>query len=250
MVLGALRSYETQQSSLRMYEADNVSRKKQPTRIPLLPLVMLIRICGPRRGMLNNRAKSFVSKRSFGRLEEEIARMKKNQERRLHRKNAKIVKEGGTPMTLNRPIKPDTTVRMLLHLTSKALISTNQRRCGHCGQMGHMSKLIYLSMKTLLTLFCDLETNRKCPRWAEFNSGTVPAAPTPSGSGSMSSPPPPSATIPPIPGGFGRPGGSSAFGHPVAVSSPLATSPPMTAMDEDVMSATSAPKIKLALKRT
>jgi hypothetical protein len=37
-------------------------------------------------------------------------RMKKNQERRLHRKNAKIAKEGGTPMTLNRPIKPDTTV--------------------------------------------------------------------------------------------------------------------------------------------
>jgi hypothetical protein len=45
------------------------------------------------------------------RLEEEIARMKKNQERRLHRKNAKIAKEGGTLMTLNRPIKPDTTVR-------------------------------------------------------------------------------------------------------------------------------------------
>jgi hypothetical protein len=44
------------------------------------------------------------------RLEEEIARMKKNQERRLHRKNAKIVKEGGTPLQLNRPIKPDTTV--------------------------------------------------------------------------------------------------------------------------------------------
>ena len=37
--------------------------------------------------------------------------MKKNQERRLHRKNAKIVKEGGTPMQLNRPLKPDTTVR-------------------------------------------------------------------------------------------------------------------------------------------
>jgi transcription initiation factor TFIID subunit 1, fungi type len=47
----------------------------------------------------------------FGcRLEEEIARMKKNQERRLHRKNAKIVKEGGTPMQLDRPPKPDTTV--------------------------------------------------------------------------------------------------------------------------------------------
>ena len=36
--------------------------------------------------------------------------MKKNQERRLHRKNAKIVKEGGVPMQLNRPMKPDTTV--------------------------------------------------------------------------------------------------------------------------------------------
>jgi transcription initiation factor TFIID subunit 1 len=45
------------------------------------------------------------------RLEEAIARMKKNQERRLHRKNAKIVKEGGTPMQLDRPMKPDTTVR-------------------------------------------------------------------------------------------------------------------------------------------
>ncbi len=44
------------------------------------------------------------------RIEEEIARMKKNQERRLHRKNAKIVKEGGTPLQLSRPIKPDTTV--------------------------------------------------------------------------------------------------------------------------------------------
>jgi hypothetical protein len=44
------------------------------------------------------------------RLEEEIARMKKNQERRLHRKNAKIAKEGGQLMTLSRPMKPDTTV--------------------------------------------------------------------------------------------------------------------------------------------
>ena len=53
------------------------------------------------------------------RLEEEIARMKKNQERRLHRKNAKIVKEGGTPMQLNRPLKPDTTVRCRLLLKEK-----------------------------------------------------------------------------------------------------------------------------------
>jgi hypothetical protein len=40
--------------------------------------------------------------------------MKKNQERRLHRKNAKIVKEGGAPMQLNRPIKPETTVCLLM----------------------------------------------------------------------------------------------------------------------------------------
>jgi hypothetical protein len=68
-------------------------------------------------------------------LEEEIARMKKNQERRLHRKNAKIVKEGGTPMQLNRPLKPDTT-----------------RRCGHCGQMGHMSKFSLPVLRVKLTI--------------------------------------------------------------------------------------------------
>ena len=73
-------------------------------------------------------------------------RMKKNQERRLHRKNAKIAKEGGTPMTLNRPIKPDTTVG---HMPLPCGLRTDkltdrfnlQRRCGHCGQMGHMSTL-------------------------------------------------------------------------------------------------------------
>ncbi|KAF9527736.1 hypothetical protein CPB83DRAFT_855540 [Crepidotus variabilis] len=159
--------------------------------------------------------------RAKKRLEEEIARMKKNQERRLHRKNAKIVKEGGTPMTLNRPVKPDTT--------------SSQRRCGHCGQMGHM------------------KTNRKCPRWAEFNSGSVPSPSTPSApGGSMASPQPPSS-IPSSLSGFVRGGGGSAFGHPSAVPSPLATSPPMSAMDlgDDVPStpSTSAPKIKLTLKR-
>lgn len=51
------------------------------------------------------------------RLEEEIARMKKNQERRLHRKNAKLVKEGGTPMQINRVVKADTTVRKRLPCT-------------------------------------------------------------------------------------------------------------------------------------
>ncbi|KAG2023004.1 atypical/TAF1 protein kinase [Coprinopsis cinerea AmutBmut pab1-1] len=153
-------------------------------------------------------------KRAKKRLEEEIARMKKNQERRLHRKNAKIVKEGGVPMQLSRPMKPDTT-----------------RRCGHCGQMGHM------------------KTNRKCPRWAEFNSGTAPPPLTPSSS--ATSPPPGSAPIP-IPGtaGFNRSSGS--FSFQTAVPSPLATSPPMSAMDDDYAPSTpsgSAPKLKLTLKR-
>jgi len=144
------------------------------------------------------------------RLEEEIARMKKNQERRLHRKNAKIVKEGGTPMQLNRPVKPDTT-----------------RRCGHCGQMGHM------------------KTNRKCPRWAEFNSG---AAPVPSTPGSATSPP----ATPNLPNlGFNRGLPSTTFGFGAAVPSPLATSPPVSAMEdhESVPPTISAPKIKLTLKR-
>lgn len=61
---------------------------------------------------------------TFHRLEEEIARMKKNQERRLHRKNAKIVKEGGTPMQLNRPVKPDTTVCHLCTMNSQPGILT------------------------------------------------------------------------------------------------------------------------------
>ncbi|KAH6916934.1 atypical/TAF1 protein kinase [Coprinopsis sp. MPI-PUGE-AT-0042] len=153
-------------------------------------------------------------KRAKKRLEEEIARMKKNQERRLHRKNAKIVKEGGTPMQLNRPLKPDTT-----------------RRCGHCGQMGHM------------------KTNRKCPRWAEFNSGTAPPA-TPTASGSASSPPPAGV---PIPGtaGFNRSGAGGGFNFQAAVPSPLATSPPiMSNMDDDFAPGTpsgSAPKLKLTL---
>ncbi|KAI0652426.1 atypical/TAF1 protein kinase [Trametes meyenii] len=168
-------------------------------------------------------------RRARKRIEEEIARMKKNQERRLHRKNAKIVKEGGTPLQLNRPIKPDTT-----------------RRCGHCGQMGHM------------------KTNRKCPRWAEFNQGTPPL-PTPA----ASSPPATSPTgtggggfgfgsgaetlYAPGPSGSLRPGAFAGSHGP----SPLATSPPMMpAGDEDdedapaTPSATSAPKIKLSLKKS
>ncbi|KAI0257021.1 hypothetical protein BJV78DRAFT_1357186 [Lactifluus subvellereus] len=163
--------------------------------------------------------------RAKKRLEEEIARMKKNQERRLHRKNAKIAKEGGTPMTLNRPIKPDTT-----------------RRCGHCGQMGHMS-LFFLPPDELtrVTQFLS-ETNRKCPRWAEFNTGVQPpATPTPaagSAPGSAATPPP---LTPSLSSSLGL--GQSGLLH---VPSPLATSPPVVAAPDEVPT---APKIKLTLKR-
>ncbi|KIK94115.1 hypothetical protein PAXRUDRAFT_828325 [Paxillus rubicundulus Ve08.2h10] len=155
-----------------------------------------------------------TDKRYKKRLEERIARMKKNQERRLHRKNAKIVKEGGTPMQLSRPLKPDTT-----------------RRCGHCGQMGHM------------------KTNRKCPRWAEFNSGAPPVPATPA---SAASPPPMTPNAPSL-SGFNRPSQNASFSFGVAVPSPLATSPPVSAMedvDPTLTPSGSAPKIKFTLKRS
>ncbi|KAJ7596787.1 TAF1 transcription initiation factor TFIID subunit TAF1 [Mycena floridula] len=135
--------------------------------------------------------------RNLKRLQEDIARRKKNQERRLHRKNAKIVKEGGTPMQLNRPIKPDTT-----------------RRCGHCGQMGHM------------------KTNRKCPRWAEFNSanGATPMPVVgPSGLGTNV------ITADSVVG----------FGPATPTATPPALVPPPV-----VAAASDPPKIKLTLKRS
>jgi len=48
--------------------------------------------------------------------------MKKNQERRLHRKNAKLVKEGGAPMQINRVVKADTTVSGC-HLSRFAVVT-------------------------------------------------------------------------------------------------------------------------------
>jgi hypothetical protein len=48
--------------------------------------------------------------RTTFRLKEEIARRKKNQSKRLNKKNAQIVQAGGTPMQL----KPETTVRVVL----------------------------------------------------------------------------------------------------------------------------------------
>lgn len=97
-----------------------------------------------------------------------------------------------------------------------------------------------------MTLFL-IETNRKCPRWAEFNSGTAPAPATPT---SVTSPPPNSAGMSSL-SGFNRASGTLGFGAPVP--SPLATSPPVSAMEDVDLAAPgtpSAPKIKLTLKRS
>ncbi|KAF8516697.1 TAF1 transcription initiation factor TFIID subunit TAF1 [Hysterangium stoloniferum] len=132
--------------------------------------------------------------RAKKKLEERILKLKKNQERRVNRKNAKAVKEGGVTLQLKRMIKTETT-----------------RRCGHCGQMGHM------------------KTNRNCPKWAEFNT------PQPVGGVAV---PSPGVTSPPAHAPYlSTPDGlfssayrsTSSYGFPAAVPSPLATSPPVSA---------------------
>ncbi|KAG9025969.1 hypothetical protein FRB95_009534 [Tulasnella sp. JGI-2019a] len=161
-----------------------------------------------------------VDARNAKRIQDHIAKMKKNQDRRLQRKNAQIIKAGGTPMG-DMHVKSETT-----------------RKCGNCGQIGHM------------------KTNRKCPRWAEFNtdSGPISAASPPIPSAAS---PPASAMSPPASTGFfAGPGSafrSASFSFP-SVPSPLATSPPLSAANEwygdGAMSpggSSSAPK-KLTLK--
>ncbi|GJJ09780.1 hypothetical protein Clacol_004004 [Clathrus columnatus] len=137
--------------------------------------------------------------RARKKLEERILKLKKNQERRVNRKNAKAVKEGGVQLQIKRMIKSETTTR----------------RC---------------------------ETNRNCPKWAEFNTpqpvggvgisggtpaATSPPAHTPYGSESL------------FPTGYRPP--ASAYGFPAAVPSPLATSPPVSATAFDGFDTESQP---------
>jgi hypothetical protein len=51
------------------------------------------------------------------RLMEHHAKLQKNQDRRLQRKNAAIIKEGGAPILLDRAPKADTSVRTYLKLS-------------------------------------------------------------------------------------------------------------------------------------
>lgn len=70
------------------------------------------------------------------RLQAQLEKLKRNQERRLQRKNAKLGLTSGQIGLGKKAVKPETT-----------------RVCGNCGQRGHM------------------KTSRKlCPRWHEFNA--------------------------------------------------------------------------------
>ncbi|CAG7847620.1 Putative transcription initiation factor TFIID 111 kDa subunit AltName: Full=TAFII-111; AltName: Full=TBP-associated factor 111 kDa [Serendipita indica DSM 11827] len=155
-------------------------------------------------------------------LESQIAKLKRNQERRIDRKNKKIAKEGGELLVAAPNVKSETT-----------------RKCGNCGDVGHM------------------KTNRKCPKWAEFNkanqaekaqttpvvhnftpgidpslSGTYfPQAPTP-----VLPPPRPSQAGPSFPQPLRRPAPAPGPMAPPplpafapAASSPLASNPAYTA---------------------
>ncbi|TNY19545.1 Atypical/TAF1 protein kinase [Rhodotorula diobovata] len=88
------------------------------------------------------------------RLKEQLEKLKRNQERRLARKNQKLgIQPGQVGVGGKKHIKTETT-----------------RICGNCGQRGHM------------------KTSRKlCPRWAEFNqpktTDTSSALPTSFGGG-------------------------------------------------------------------
>jgi hypothetical protein len=92
------------------------------------------------------------------------------------------------------------------------------------------------------------ETNRKCPRWHEFNSPNAapPLTPTVGGGGAApasASAPAMEGASPPAAGAVGMLRASASY-----ASSPLAMSPPVSAMNEDDGSGTAgAPKLKLTL---
>ena len=192
------------------------------------------------------------------RLEEEIARMKKNQERRLHRKNAKLIKEGGTPMQINRVVKADTTVSLFPLLLSRPLTPFLRAPASMWTLRSSWAHeyVCYFTSRTPFVLIIDAETNRKCPKWAEYN-GAAPPSLT-----SANTSPPQTPTVG-NGGGFqqgpdfsaNNPGPSSIraqgqFNFAAAVPSPLATSTPFTASDAADDGESSVPKLKLTLKKS
>lgn len=105
-------------------------------------------------------------------------------------------------------------------------------------------------------MLLQTETNRKCPKWAEYN-GAAPPSLTPANTS-----PPQTPTVGSGPGfqqgpefPANTPGPSSIraqtqFGYAAAVPSPLATSPPFTAPDVANDGESSVPKLKLTLKKS
>lgn len=151
-------------------------------------------------------------------------------------------------MQLNRPLKPDTTVirpsffRRAAH--SPLLVTAALRTLRTNGAYEY----VFREASHFLNSYPAAETNRKCPRWAEFNSGAPPVPTTPS----ATSPPPVTPNTSSF-SGFNKPSQNVSFGFNAAVPSPLATSPPVSAMEDVEPSMTpssAAPKLKLTLKRT
>jgi len=105
-------------------------------------------------------------------------------------------------------------------------------------------------------MLLQTETNRKCPKWAEYNGGAPPSL-TPA-----STSPPQTPTIgnsagfqqgPEFPANNAGPSAIRAqtqFGYAAAVPSPLATSPPFTASDMGDDGESAVPKLKLTLKKS
>ncbi|GAA5825659.1 hypothetical protein JCM3770_005984, partial [Rhodotorula araucariae] len=147
-------------------------------------------------------------------LKEQLEKLKRNQERRLARKNQKLgIQPGQVGVGGKKHVKTETT-----------------RICGNCGQRGHM------------------KTSRKlCPRWAEFNqpknTDTSSALPTNFGGGlalpAMGAAPKPQPK-PPAPskpgalkvkigGGGGGGGGAAAATTPAAAGAAGSPAPPSAA---------------------
>ncbi|SCV70550.1 BQ2448_3312 [Microbotryum intermedium] len=142
------------------------------------------------------------NERARKRLKEQLEKLKRNQERRLARKSAKL----GVPISQ-------------VNVGGKGYVKTETTRiCGNCGQRGHM------------------KTSKKlCPRWHEFNAPKGPEPSSTLGSGFGGG-----LALPSLGGGGGGPsgpkGGGGKAGSPppppggatMTVGTPSASTPTMT----------------------
>ncbi|GAA5955694.1 hypothetical protein JCM8115_006825 [Rhodotorula mucilaginosa] len=145
------------------------------------------------------------------RLKEQLEKLKRNQERRLARKNQKLgIAPGQMGLGGKKAVKTETT-----------------RVCGNCGQRGHM------------------KTSRKlCPRWAEFNQpkNTDTSAALPTNFGGGLALPTMGAAKPKLKVKLGAGSGTAASPAPAtpAADTPAATPAP-AAVDPALMGSTPTP---------